>query len=179
VTRRGTSVADLQNIRADIERNCKRFAADPEASALAMDLLLTLRRTATTFQTMAEFFTREFALSPTKVSILMRLVATPRHTLAQSQIGRDLFVSLSNLNTQLVSLEEAGLIRRRTSSTDSRVTNISLTAKGLAFVGGFAPVQFGAVAEALQGLNATEQRNLIKLLDKMRNQAKPRKKHDA
>jgi hypothetical protein len=34
------------------------------------------------------------------------------------------------------------------------------------------------VAEA-QELNATEQRNLIKLLNEMRNQAKPRKKHDA
>ena len=29
--------------------------------------------------------------------------------------------------------------------------------------------------EALEGLNATKQRNLIKLLDQMRNQAKPRK----
>jgi DNA-binding MarR family transcriptional regulator len=87
--------------------------------------------------------------------------------------------AINRLGSTHVSLEETGLIRRRTSSTDSRVTNISLTAKGIAFVGGFAPVQFGAVAEALQGLNPTEQRNLIKLLDKMRNQAKPRKKHDA
>ncbi len=55
---------------------------------------------------------------------------------------------------------------------DGRVTNISLTAKGLALVKRFAPVHYRTVAAALDGLTLGEQQTLITLLDKMREQLK-------
>ena len=95
----------MQRIRASLAHNCAEFAADPEASATAMDLMLTLRRTATSFQTMAEAYTREYDLSPARVVIVMALAATKGHTLAQAEIGRELSVSLGNLTALLASLE--------------------------------------------------------------------------
>jgi len=163
---------DMQRIRASLGRNCETFAADPLASATAMDLMLTLRRTATSFQTMAEAYTREYDLSPARVVIVMALAATKGHTLPQAEIGRELSVSLGNLTALLASLEAAGLVKRKTDAGDGRVTNITLTAKGLALVKRFAPVHYRTVAAALEGLTLAEQQTLITLLDKMREQLK-------
>jgi DNA-binding MarR family transcriptional regulator len=163
---------DMQRIRASLARNCERFADDPAASATAMDLMLTLRRTATSFQTMAEAYTREYDLSPARVVIVMALAATEGHTLAQAEIGRQLSVSLGNLTALLTALEGSGIIRRRADAGDGRVTNVTLTAKGLALVRRFAPVHYRTVAAALDGLTAAEQHTLIALLDKMRDQLK-------
>jgi DNA-binding MarR family transcriptional regulator len=163
---------DMQRIRASLAQNCADFADDPAASATAMDLMLTLRRTATSFQTMAEAYTREYDLSPARVVIVMALAATKGHTLPQAEIGRELSVSLGNLTALLASLEAAGLVRRKADAGDGRVTNISLTAKGLALVRRFAPVHYRTVAAALEGLTLAEQQTLITLLDKMREQLK-------
>jgi DNA-binding MarR family transcriptional regulator len=162
----------MQRIRASLAQNCATFADDPAASALAMDLMLTLRRTATSFQTMAETYTKPYDLSPARVVIVMALAATPGHTLAQAEIGRELSVSLGNLTALLASLEASGIVKRRTDSGDGRVTNISLTPKGLALVRRFAPVHYRTVAAALEGLTSAEQHTLITLLDKMREQLK-------
>ncbi len=99
---------DMQRIRASLARNCETFADDPAASATAMDLMLTLRRTATSFQTLAEAYTRAYDLSPARVVIVMALAATKGHTLAQAEIGRELSVSLGNLTALLASLEALG-----------------------------------------------------------------------
>jgi DNA-binding MarR family transcriptional regulator len=163
---------DMQRIRASLAKNCTDFAADPAASATAMDLMLTLRRTATSFQTMAEAYTREYDLSPARVVIVMALAATKGHTLAQAEIGRELSVSLGNLTALLASLEASGIVKRKADVGDGRVTNISLTAKGLALVRRFAPVHYRTVATALDGLTLSEQQTLIALLDKMRDQLK-------
>ncbi len=162
----------MQRIRASLAQNCADFADDPAASATAMDLMLTLRRTATSFQTMAEAYTREYDLSPARVVIVMALAATKGHTLAQAEIGRELSVSLGNLTALLASLEAAGIVKRKADASDGRVTNISLTAKGLALVRRFAPVHYRTVAAALDGLTRSEQQTLIALLDKMRDQLK-------
>jgi DNA-binding MarR family transcriptional regulator len=163
---------DMQRIRASLAHNCEVFADDPLASSTAMDLMLTLRRTATSFQTIAEAYTREYDLSPARVVIVMALAATPGHTLPQAEIGRELSVSLGNLTALLASLESAGLVRRKADAGDGRVTNISLTPKGLALVRRFAPVHYRTVAAALEGLTLAEQQTLITLLDKMREQLK-------
>jgi DNA-binding MarR family transcriptional regulator len=163
---------DMQRIRASLAQNCAAFADDPAASATAMDLMLTLRRTATSFQTMAEAYTRAYDLSPARVVIVMALAATKGHTLAQAEIGRELSVSLGNLTALLASLESSGIVKRRADAGDGRVTNVSLTAKGLALVRRFAPVHYRTVAAALDGLTRAEQQTLIALLDKMRDQLK-------
>jgi DNA-binding MarR family transcriptional regulator len=163
---------DMQRIRASLAQNCRAFADDAAASATATDLMLTLRRTATSFQTMAEAYTRAYDLSPARVVIVMALAATPGHTLAQAAIGRELSVSLGNLTALLASLEASGIVKRRIDTGDGRVTNISLTAKGRALVERFAPVHYRTVAAALEGLTRSEQQTLITLLDKMREQLK-------
>lgn len=163
---------DMQRIRASLAKNCLDFAENPAASATAMDLMLTLRRTATSFQTMAEAYTREYDLSPARVVIVMALAATKGHTLAQAAIGRELSVSLGNLTALLASLEASRIVKRKADAGDGRVTIISLTAKGLALVRRFAPVHYRTVAAALDGLTLDEQQTLIALLDKMRDQLK-------
>jgi DNA-binding MarR family transcriptional regulator len=132
--------------------------------------MLTLRRTATSFQTMAEHYTKAYDLSPARVVIVMALAATKGHTLPQAQIGRKLSVSLGNLTALLASLEASGLVKRRADAGDRRVTNISLTPKGLALVRRFGPVHYRTVAAALEGLALADQQTLIALLDKMREQ---------
>jgi DNA-binding MarR family transcriptional regulator len=169
---RNDGSVDMQRIRGSIARNCQTYASTPLASATAMDLMLTLRRTATSFQTMAEVYTREYDLSPARVVIVMALAAQKGHTLAQAEIGRELSVSLGNLTALLASLEKSGLVKRKPDPLDGRVTNISLTAKGVALVKRFAPVHYQTVAAALEGLTLDEQQTLITLLDKMREQLK-------
>lgn len=164
--------ASLAFIRSSLKHNCDLYADDPVASCAAMDLLLTLRRTGTAFLTMAEQYTRPYDLSPAKVVIIMTLAATAGHKVAQAEIGRQLVVSLGNLTALVGTLEAAGLVSRNTDLRDRRVTNVSLTAKGLSLVKRFAPMHYRTVAAAVAGLTLEEQYTLTMLLDKMRDQLK-------
>jgi DNA-binding MarR family transcriptional regulator len=170
-SRKRSPVDERHVILADLRRliavDCELYSHDPVASSVATDLMLTLRRTAKSFQILAEGYSRDFGLSPMKLDIIMLLAAQPGHTMAQANIGRIHFISLGNLTALLMSLEEAGLVKRRTSPDDGRVTDVSLTAKGKAFVRRYAPVSYGNLTRAAEGLTLGERRALITLLDKL------------
>lgn len=160
--------AELESVRAAIARNCARYAEDPVASESAANVIITMRRTTTAIQTIMESYAREYDLSPSKIIIIMALAATDRHTLAQAEIARELAVSLGSLTALVTALEKAGLIKRTPAAGDRRITNVTLTPKGLALVRRFAPVHYRTEAAAIAVLTGREQRTLLALLDKLR-----------
>jgi MarR family transcriptional regulator, 2-MHQ and catechol-resistance regulon repressor len=159
-------------LRSGIEKNSEQFAMDPESSALAIDLMLTLRRTSTAIERLLQYYMRKYQLSPAKVTILMALAGTDGHTLAQADISRRASVSLGNLTALTESLEQARLIRRRRNPDDGRVTLISLTPAGTSLVKRFAPVHFRIVEKACSSLTRRDQLSLFELLNRLRQAVK-------
>jgi DNA-binding MarR family transcriptional regulator len=160
------------SLRLGIATNCKRFAEDADACAVTVDLMMTLRRTATALETSLHSYMREYDLSPAKVTILMALSGVEGQTLSQGDIGRRASVSLGNLTSLVVSLEKAKLIKRYRHPNDARVTLLSLTAAGNRLVARFAPFHYRYVAEMFSRLNRREQQTLNELLDRVREEAK-------
>lgn len=156
-------------LRAGIERNCEQFAEDPPFTALAVDVMLTLRRTSTLFERLLNTYTREYGLSPAKVTILMSLAGVEDHTLTHSDIGRRASVSLGNLTALVESLEAAKLIRRRTDPKDGRSSLLTLTPAGLRLIERFAPAHFRIVTEVFSELSHDDLTTLNDLLDGVRD----------
>ena len=159
-------------LRRGIAANCGRFSDDPVTCALTVDLMMTLRRTATALETSMHSYMREFGLSPAKVTILMALSGVTGHTLSQGDISRRASVSLGNLTALVASLEKAKLIKRNRHPDDARVTLLSLTSAGNRLVGRFARDHFRNVAQMFSRLNAREQQTLNELLDRVREEVK-------
>jgi DNA-binding MarR family transcriptional regulator len=163
-----SDLVGLAEARAAIARNCKRFAHEPAASAAAADIIITLRRTATAIQSVMESYARAYDLSPSKIIIIMALASAQNQRLAQSDIARQLAVSMGSLTALITSLESSGLVKRTIAPDDRRVFRIALTAKGNALVKRFAPVHYRNEAAAVSVLSPKEQRTLLSLLDKLR-----------
>jgi DNA-binding MarR family transcriptional regulator len=64
---------------------------------------------------------------------LGRLAAAPGASLGLSRLAAECGLSLSRISRVIDSLEERGLVERRTSCTDARATDAHLTEAGLAF----------------------------------------------
>ena len=160
------------SLRRGIAANCERFSDDPVACALSVDLMMTLRRTATALETSMHSYMRDFNLSPAKVTILMALSGVAGQTLSQGDISRRASVSLGNLTALVASLEKAKLIKRKRHPDDARVTLLSLTAAGNRLVSRFARDHFRNVAQMFRRLNSREQKTLNELLDRVREEAK-------
>jgi DNA-binding MarR family transcriptional regulator len=160
---------DLADVRASIAKNCARFAADPAAAAMAADVIITLRRTTTSVQTMMDDYAGAYDVSPAKIIVIMALAAAEGNLLTQAEMARQLAVSMGSLTSLLATLERAGIVRRSADAGDRRVSRVALTSKGTAFVRRFAPVHYASEAAAVSVLSAAEQRALLRLLDKLRS----------
>jgi DNA-binding MarR family transcriptional regulator len=156
-------------LRAGIKRNCERYADDSALAALAVDVMMTLRRTSTAFERLLNAYTGEYALSPAKVTILMTLAGVEEHTLTPRDISRRASVSLGNLTALVESLETAKLIRRRRDPADGRASRLTLTPAGLTLLERFAPAHFRIVTEVFGGLSPRELTTLNELLDRVRD----------
>lgn len=167
------------SLRRGIATNCERFSGDPVGCALTVDLMMTLRRTATALETSLHSYMRDYDLSPAKVTILMALSGVEGHTLSQGDIGRRASVSLGNLTSLVASLEKAKLIRRCRHPDDARVTLLSLTAAGSRLVNRFAPAHYRYVTQLFSRLNRREQQVLNELLDRVREVAKQPRRQNA
>ncbi len=85
-----------------------------------------------------------------------------------SSLSGVLGVTPRNVTALVDALEEEGLVRRRPHPTDRRATVIELTDRGVETTGGMYDEHREAVGELFEGLSGDEQRELLRLLGKLR-----------
>ena len=91
----------------------------------------------------------------------------------QQELGSAMGIDPSTMVSLIDELESEGLAKRRPHPKDRRARQVSITPKGRRLLERARRMAFDAEDEVLRGLNATEQRELVKLLRKALDEAPP------
>ncbi|GAA3400025.1 MarR family winged helix-turn-helix transcriptional regulator [Paenibacillus hodogayensis] len=98
---------------------------------------------------------------------LLAEIAKAGGTLLPSVLARRIGVTKPNITVLLAPLEKDGLVARAAHPQDGRKTVVSITEAGEALLLDHLPGNRQTIADAMQGLEEDEQRQLIRLLDKL------------
>ncbi|MBF6330428.1 MarR family winged helix-turn-helix transcriptional regulator [Nocardia transvalensis] len=104
---------------------------------------------------------RDAGLSHLQYEILARLAAAPEHELRMSELAATLLNSKSKLTYQIDRLQQAGLVRRRSCTTDMRAVYAVLTEAGRHRLDQAAPGHAAAVREMFLDVLTAEQLSAI------------------
>ena len=138
----------------------RRFA---EVDVGAVRVLLSLRAAAQHVDNRLAAWFATYGLTPQKFSILMLLRSEPK-PIALSNLRRFLNTTQANVTGLIAGLERDGLIERRASRTDGRVSFVSLSRRGKRMVSATLPAYFAFSRDALRGLSQSEKKALVTLL---------------
>jgi DNA-binding MarR family transcriptional regulator len=116
---------------------------------------------------MSARYTGDLRLSVTESRILVHLAE--REALTATQIVEVTAMEKSKVSRALSSLEERGLISRVPSAEDQRTKNLALTERGYRLYQAIVPRILDWEKELLEGLEISEYRDLLYLLDKLRD----------
>ncbi|MEM1415873.1 MAG: MarR family transcriptional regulator [Myxococcota bacterium] len=146
----------------------EKVALQPEPT-LDQEVFLELMRTHEAYDTEAARFFKTFEVTAQQFNVLRILyVRGDGPGIACSQISKHLLNRVPDMTRLLDRLERAGLVERERCSSDRRVVRARLTAKGHTLVERIHEPLL-AMHERLTGhLDATEGRELIRLLQKAR-----------
>jgi DNA-binding MarR family transcriptional regulator len=102
-----------------------------------------------------------------RFDLLANLEREDGQTLAA--LSRRMLVTAGNLTGLVDRAERDGVVERRADPRDRRLSRVYLTAKGRELIQALLPVHADHVAELLHGLDASERRELRRLLGKLRD----------
>ena len=148
-----------------LQEKSKRY---PELDANAVEATLVLLRVASdVFEGMGAHLMRE-GLSQGRFMVLVLLDRCPQSEgICPSEIADQLGVTRATVTGLLDGLEKEMLISRQMQPEDRRAFCIELTPKGRHFLAAMLPEHYRRIAGLMAHLNATEQRQLVKLLSKV------------
>ena len=148
-----------------LEQLAKRY---PELDISSIETCLSfLDTTADVHQALDAHFAR-YGLSMGKFSLLMQLFIAPEERLTPSEFAERANVTRATITGLLDGLEREELVKRQPHPEDRRRLYIHLTDKGRDLISGMLPDHFYRTSAMMANLNATEKKQFIKLLSKLR-----------
>ncbi len=114
---------------------------------------------------------RPYGLTDSQFNVLylLRDQCGPDGTLNQTELGRMLVVNRSNVTGLVDRMEQAGWVQRLDDPDDRRVKRIQLTPAGRRLLDRVDDVYMERVEAVMQALSGKEQRQLCRLLEKIRH----------
>jgi DNA-binding MarR family transcriptional regulator len=109
----------------------------------------------------------DFQLTVTEWRILLQLA--DRKSLTATEVVEQTAMEKSKVSRAVSSLEARGFVQRTPSEEDHRRKTLSLTERGLKLYSNIVPRVLGWEKNLLQGLEISEYRDLLYLLNKLRN----------
>ena len=143
----------------------------------AREVMLNLYHTASCIKKKADEFFRQFGLSDVQFNVIMLLAhqSSPDRAgktgLSQGQISEMMLVNRANITSLIDRMEKAGLVIRTTAPKDRRSNIIQLTDYGSKLLAKVEPLYMREIEKAAV-LNESEQKALIYMLEKMRQNLK-------
>jgi DNA-binding MarR family transcriptional regulator len=148
--------------------SAKNPSANPEVAEFAGQLFFRLWRGSHT--RMAEAL-KSIGLTPPLFALLNALGA--REGAIQQEIGSAMGIDRSTMVVLIDELEVAGLAKRRAHPKDRRAREVALTPNGRQLLERARRMAVQVEHEVLRGLNASERRELLKLLRRALSAAPP------
>lgn len=148
-----------------LEQLAKRY---PELDLSSVEACLNfLDTTADVYQALDAHFAR-YGLSMGKFSLLIQLFIAPEEKLTPSEFAERANVTRATITGLLDGLEREELVKRQPHPEDRRRLYINLTNKGRELISGMLPDHFCRTNAMMANLNATEKKQFIVLLGKLR-----------
>jgi len=144
-------------------------------------LMRALMASARMLEVVADHDLQETGLSMPRFRLLVWLFLDEKRGntegISPSVLSHHQHISKNTVSSLLASLEEQGLIERTLSSEDKRSFKIRLTKSGRTLIQATLPKHNAALTHVFATLNADEQKNLLKILGKLRESLIEQIKH--
>ena len=118
----------------------------------------------------ASHFANEHGTSLSRFDVLANLERSPGHATGTSQLSKMLLASRGNITRLLDRMENHRLIRRESSPSDRRVSEVRMTDAGERLFASLAPDHEGWAQDIFGALSEAELADLIAMLRKLRTQ---------
>lgn len=139
--------------------------------ASANHLCAALRRASRSFEERARRQIEGLGICPSDYGILAAL--TEAGPLPVSALGRRVQLTSGSMTTAIDRLEQKGLVRRREMPTDRRARSVHLTPHGRSLIRKAEAEHERAMSEIVASLSSAEQREVLRLLNKLGDAAGP------
>lgn len=121
-----------------------------------------INRTSASYVTEMSKILKTVGMDQSRWRILMLL--SEKNPLTVSEISNNSFIKLSTITHLLIRMEGEGLVERRPSEADNRVTDVYATARGLAKVDQLRRVAGRIYARAFEGISQEDVISLVRIL---------------
>jgi DNA-binding MarR family transcriptional regulator len=137
---------------------------------LGHETLLNIYFTATCIKKRAAEFLRPLGLTDVQLNVMMLLhhQSGPEGGLSQAQISDMMLVNRANITSLIDRMEKAKLVVRTAAADDRRYNIIKLTERGKKIFARVDPLYAKEVKNAMAILKGTEQKKLVRMLEKVR-----------
>jgi DNA-binding MarR family transcriptional regulator len=140
----------------------------PEFDAATLRAMLALRAVAQQVENALGTWFADDGLTPQKFGVLVVLAAEER-PISLSDLRKFLGTTQANVTGLVAGLERSGLIERKSSRDDRRVSFVFLSRTGRRLVESRLPGYFARNRAALRGLSQSEKKTFVDLLAKVAN----------
>lgn len=134
-------------------------------TAKALKTLTVLLKSSSSVQDVVKKDMIKYGVNPTEFSVLELLYNKGDQPI--QYIGKKILLASSSITYVVDKLEKKEFIKRTPSATDRRVTNISISEKGTAFMQETFPQHEELISNLFSELSETEKTTLIDLLKKV------------
>jgi DNA-binding MarR family transcriptional regulator len=138
----------------------------PDFDGPTVRAILALRITAQRVENALGAWFLGDGLTPQKFGVLI-VLAAEKDPITLSDLRRSLGTTQANVTGLVAGLERSGLLERRTSREDRRVSYVSLSRSGRRLVEARSPQFFARVREGMRGLSQAEKKTFVELLTKI------------
>ena len=139
----------------------------PEINPAAVIAMLEIKQASEEVQaSILDVLQKEYHLSEGKFCLLIVLHQNPQG-IAPSEIAAKIGVTKATISNMLMRMERDGMIVTKPSPDDARAKIVCLTEKGRAFMNEILPPHYLRVSKLMEKLTEAEQKELIKLLEKL------------
>ena len=137
---------------------------------LGHEALLNIYFTATCSKKRAAEFLRRFGLTDVQLNVMMLLKhqSGEEGGLSQAEISDMMLVNRANITSLIDRMEKAKLVVRTAAANDRRFNIVKLTDKAKKLFAKVDPLYSKEVKNAMAVLKGTEQKKLIKMLERVR-----------
>ncbi len=141
---------------------------------LPHEVLLNVYYTAACLKKEVVRFLRSFGLTDVQFNLMMLLAhqSGQEEGLSQAQISKMMLVNRANITTLIDRMERDGLVRRTPAASDRRTNIIKLSAHGKKLLEKVEPCYADEVHRIMAEFKQNEQKELIRMLEKIRQDAK-------
>lgn len=140
----------------------------PEINPAAVIAMLSIKNASENIQqSILDVLQQEYHLSEGKFCALVVLHQHGEQGIAPSELAAKIGVTRATISNMLQRMERDGLVNVRPAAKDGRAKVVSLTPEGCRYMEEILPPHYLRVSKLMEKLTEAEQKQLIKLLEKL------------